>query len=277
MRWFVSLKAFGDFIIACNHLRFSENSSNGLLCGTYLKPLSKAINFQGNVEWLDIGDSGVPALFDLRKFGLLAAATSGLTLRGLIHDRVAANDRLVFDRVGWRQKFLSRNIPFFQIANGQPNIYLDYERFLSESISPLVEYPSSKAITIGIFPDSRLATKQLSNALVATIFHDLISSGLDPQVVYVGNKSIPRALNARCIDGFESLVECIQNFDLIISADSLPAHIAEFFGKPIFVFSAVENNYWLPKSSFLNGRHALFNEVHKCREWALSMQKDGQN
>ena len=33
MRWFVSLKAYCDFIIACNFLRVEEEVTNVLLCG----------------------------------------------------------------------------------------------------------------------------------------------------------------------------------------------------------------------------------------------------
>lgn len=273
MRWFVSLKAYGDFIIASNALRAGEIPTNVLLCGGHLRPLMKAVGYQGNVEWLETGDAGVPALFDLRKFGLLSAISSGLALRRLIHGRVAANDQLVFDRVGWRQNFLAGGTPTAQIATGQPNIYLDYERFLSESVNRRVEGPIQKTSRIGIFPDSRLATKQLGNELVSKIFRDLISLGCDPQVVYVGNKPMDAGLNVRCINGFDALVECIQEFDLIISADSLPAHVAEYFGRPVFVFSPVDNHYWLPKSAFLNGRFALFGEIQKCREWVLSLQK----
>ena len=273
MRWFVSLKAYGDFIIACNYLRFAEESENVLLCGSHLRPLIKAVGYQGNVEWLETGDAGVPALFDLRKFGLLSAISSGLTLRRLIHGRVAANDQLVFDRVGWRQNFLAGGLLTVQIATGQPNIYLDYEHFLLESVNRRVVGSIQKTSRIGIFPDSRLATKQLGSALVSRVFRDLIGLGCDPQVVYVGDKQMDAGLNVRIVNGFDALIECIREFDIIISADSLPAHVAEYFGRPVFIFSPVDNHYWLPKSAFLNGRFALFCEIHKCREWVLSLQK----
>lgn len=273
MRWFVSLKAYGDFIIASNALGAYGSPGDILLCGSHLRPLMKAVGYQGNVEWLETGDAGVPPLFDLRKFGLLSAISSGLTLRRLIHGCVAANDQLVFDRVGWRQNVLAGGTPTAQIATGRPNIYLDYEQFLSESVNRQVEVPIQKTSRIGIFPDSRLAAKQLGDALVSRVFRDLIGLGCDPQVVYVGAKPMELGLNIRSINGFDALVECIQEFDLIISADSLPAHIAEYFGRPIFVLSPVDNHYWLPKSAFLNGRFALFGEIQKCSEWVLSLQK----
>jgi hypothetical protein len=273
MRWFVSLKAYGDCIIASHALRSYGSLGDILLCGSHLRPLMKAVGYQGNVEWLETGDAGVPAFFDLRKFGLLSAISSGLTLRRLINCRVAVNDQLVFDRVGWRQNFLAGGTPTAQVASGQPNIYLDYERFLSGRVNYQAESPIQKTSRIGIFPDSRLATKQLSDALVSRIFRDLIGLGCDPQVVYIDGKPMDAGMKVRIVNGFGALIECIREFDLIISADSLPAHVAQYFERPVFVFSPVNNHYWLPKSAFLNGRFALFGEIQKCRDWVLSLQK----
>ena len=77
----------------------------------------------------------------------------------------------------------------------------------------------------------------------------------------------------RCISGFDSLVKSIKEFDLIVSADSLPAHIAEYFGINVFVFSPVDNHYWLPKSAFLNGAYAKFDEVIKFKKWLSRIKR----
>lgn len=47
----------------------------------------------------------------------------------------------------------------------------------------------------------------------------------------------------------------------MISADSLPAHLAEYRGTPAFVASPVTNPYWLPSRAF-TGRHwGLFDQM----------------
>ena len=272
MRWFISVKSYGDFIIASNALRAHGSHSDALLCGSHLRPLMSAIDYKGNIEWLETGDDGVPAFFDVGKFGILSAIASGVTLHRSINKNISANDLLVFDRLGWRQKFLAGLKPKAEVASGLPNIYLDYENFLSSGIDSRVELPLKKVKKIGIFPDSRLSTKKIDPVLVSKIFHDLSVLGCDPQAVYVGGSPIIPRINICVVNSFEMLVAAIRDFDIIISADSLPAHLAEFFGKPIFVISPVNNNYWLPKSAFLNGRFSLFSDKKKCIDWVASLR-----
>lgn len=271
MRWFISVKSYGDFIIASNALRTNGSHSDALLCGSHLRPLMTAIDYKGNIEWLETGGDGVPAFFDVRKFGILSAIASGVTLHRLINEHVAANDLLVFDRLGWRQNFLAGLKPKAEIASGLPNIYLEYENFLSSGVNSRIELPLKKAKKIGIFPDSRLTTKQIDPVLVSKIFHDLSVLGCDPQVVYVGGSPIIPGINICVVNSFEMLVDAIRDFDVIISADSLPAHLAEFFEKPTFVISPVNNNYWLPKSAFLNDRFSLFDDEKKCIDWVARL------
>lgn len=273
MRWFISVKSYGDFIIASNALRANGSHSDSLLCGSHLRPLMTAIDYKGNIEWLETGGDNVPAFFDVRKFGILSAIASGVTLHRLINEHVAANDLLVFDRLGWRQNFLAGLKLKAHIATGKTNIYLDYEQFLSKDVNNRVELPVKNVTKIGIFPDSRLAKKQLGPTLVSKIFHDLIKLGCDPQVVYVGSNPTRLGINNSVVNGFDALIDRVRDFDIIISADSLPAHLAEYFEKPVFVISPVNNNYWLPKSAFLNGRFSLFCDVRKCTDWVAHLRR----
>jgi hypothetical protein len=47
---------------------------------------------------------------------------------------------------------------------------------------------------------------------------------------------------------------------LVISADSLPAHIAEIKGFKPVVVSPIDNSYWLPQTSFHSGAWSLFED-----------------
>jgi len=168
----------------------------------------------------------------------------------------------VFDRMGWRQRFLAFGRHSTDIISGKPNIYLDYEAFMGIEEVPSYELasPSFKG-RIGIFPDSRLVSKRIPESLLERIRETLKILGYQPEIVYTGAHSE--------INTFEALIEKIIAFDAIVSADSLPAHMAEYFGRPMFVMSSVSNDYWLPKTAYLQGGHALFGSMgDELLSWA---------
>jgi hypothetical protein len=274
MRWFIFLKSYGDFIIACNYLRFENNNDYKLLCGNHLKSLSNAVGYEGSVVWIETGNSGVPAFFDIRKSGFCAGMMSGLKLHNQINNCISVNDQLIFDKLGWRNNFLAGRMSTTQIATTDTNIYLDYERFLNFRTNNDNNKIIKKIPKIGIFPDSRMTVKKINNELVSEIYNQLIKIDCDPQLVYITTNSFNSSLNFRCINGFDALVESIRNFDLIISADSLPAHLAEYFGLPVFVFSPIPNHYWLPKSAYVHNRFSLFNDKFKYLEWVSNMKEN---
>lgn len=249
-RWFVSLKAYGDLVIACHHLRHSKAASDVLLCGEHLRPLLVALKYKGNVAWLATGENGVPSFFDMRLRGVRAALRSGLHLRNQLRKNSEEGDFLVFDSLGWKQKVLAGSCQRQQIANGQPNIYLDYERFLGLELPESMFRGVTRPLRIGVFPDSRIATKALPDDLLNQIVNVVDLAGNSAQVLRAGPGLV--------VDGFESLIRHINACDAIISADSLPAHIAEYCGKPVFVFSPRPNPYWLPKTAFIQQWHELF-------------------
>jgi ADP-heptose:LPS heptosyltransferase len=66
---------------------------------------------------------------------------------------------------------------------------------------------------------------------------------------------------------FNSLVDKLREYYFVLSADSLPAHLAEFFILPIFVIGPRPNKYWLPQSSFEHNSCAVFDDLRPLRDW----------
>jgi hypothetical protein len=266
MRCFLSFKAYGDLVIACHHLR--ENSSAGevLVCADHLRPLLRALAYPGPTVFLDGGESGVPALFDIRKQGVVAAARSAVSLRHAIGAVTQPGDMLVFDRIGWRQRYLAAGRASVDVISGRPNIYLDYEAFLGTCAAHPVNLSALASVgKIGIFPDSRVAAKQIPDSLVRKIADALHLAGHEVRIVRAGPGGE--------VDTFEALVERIGSFAAIVSADSLPAHIAEYIGRPMFIFSPVANTYWLPKTALAQESHALFRDsLDRLHSWVKSNQ-----
>ena len=59
---------------------------------------------------------------------------------------------------------------------------------------------------------------------------------------------------------FSLMANAVRAARVVISADSMPAHMAEYFGVPVFVMSPSPNAYWLPKSCIDSGRWSLFSD-----------------
>jgi len=265
VRYFPSFKAFGDLVIACHHLCLLDTKDDVLLCADHLRPLLDALGYSRPVKWLNNHLEGVPALFDIRKQGTLAAARSAWSLRRSVRDATSSCDTLVFDRVGWRQRWISAERPVLEIASGEKNIYLDYEKFLGLQPSRARREDSRKVLKrLGIFPDSRVASKQIPQDLVTQMADTLRRLDIEARVVRTG------ALQET--NTFEGLVANLKTWDAVISADSLPAHLAEYLGLPIFVVTSQPNPYWLPKSAFIQENFAQFSaSVEMVKKWVGSL------
>lgn len=265
MRKFLALKSFGDTVIACHHLRALASPEDELVCAGHLRSLLVALGYPGAVSWLANGENGVPAFFDIRKHGVWAALKSATRLKRSILTTRSAGDSIVFDRLGWRQRYLAAGMPCEDVVAGTHNIYLDYEAFFGRVHPGVVGCGCVRGV-VGIFPDSRIAAKELPEPLVQAVSECLKAAGYDFRVV--------RAGDGREISTFEGLVETVQSFSGIVSADSLPAHLAEYFGKPSFVFSPAPNPYWLPKSAYLNGNHSIFGApLDGLQRWILNREE----
>jgi ADP-heptose:LPS heptosyltransferase len=152
------------------------------------------------------------------------------------------------------------------------NIYETYARFLethgiaTRELPSLPRNPSARAV--GIFPESRLASKTLSPAALATIVEEVVRAGLEPQVIVLEGE-VPEPLSGATVlkieRNFKSLATAIGQLDCVVSADSLPAHLAEYLGKPVFVAAAFTNEYWLPRTCFTAGHWGLIPDASRFR------------
>jgi ADP-heptose:LPS heptosyltransferase len=120
---------------------------------------------------------------------------------------------------------------------------------------------SGNARVVGIFPESRLIEKRLGAPTLSVIVDRIARAGLDPKL-FILDGDVPPRHNFPCVANiprnFASLASAINSVDSVISADSLPAHLAEYFGRPVFVASPFPNEYWLPYGSFTKKRWGIF-------------------
>ena len=272
----VCLKSYGDFVIALRSVQRLSQQHHGdlpeLVAGTHLRALADALPVTSTVRFVgDPAQTHVPAAYDLRRFGVAAALRSLIGLRQDLGGGGRSDIRL-FDRVGWRERMLAggsqlRGLP------AVPNIYLAYAHYFEGHglvVSPSLPLRRQTGLKALVFPASRVNRKVLPRDVINGALSQLRSLGYAAEVLLLEGEQVdlpPNALVNRQPRNFPSLVDAICGADLVVSADSLPAHLGEFFGIPTFVISPQPNEYWLPEAAFATRGWCTFNDAAGLSRW----------
>jgi len=268
MKTFVSLKAFGDLAICLTNVERVPAAQRGaisLLYGSHLTALIEALSPRLACSVLEVGEGGVPSLFDLRRNGLVRAARSARILRrGLLEAFAGTSATAVLDTGGLRERYVTRGVETIVLPSAG-NIYAAYQQFLADAgyaMNPVAAVGVGMRPTLGIFPGSRWPFKNLPLPLINMILDKARKADIPSTLVLLDGERPDlqtEGLHCRVIPrSFGALIDAIDGVDRVISADSLPAHLAERAGKPVFVLSPRLNPYWLPLTSLVHDRHALF-------------------
>jgi ADP-heptose:LPS heptosyltransferase len=264
----VSAKSFGDFVIAHSVLHRIEPEAHDrvrLIAGSHVRDLTTILPEDVRVTFLALAEERVPAIFDVRKRGALSAVRSALWLRRELNELERLDQEvLAFEGLGMRERFIAGGWPVISPQRTR-NIYETYARFLTDRGIPVAS--ATMAVTgapirlVGIFPESRLAAKTLNEATVATIMQRVSLAGFEARL-FIMEGDPTTAAEADCVvripRNFESLAAAIRSVDCVISADSLPAHLADYFARPVFVAAPVANEYWLPNGCYSAQSWGLF-------------------
>ena len=273
----ITLKAFGDFMIAYSALlRFigvHPTADIQLLAGEHVRPLGRALGVPEE-KVLYIGGSSlkdVPAGFDVRRSGLWAAWRSLAALRQAVHSAQPVHRQLVFDRLGLREQFIGGGRSRLALPREAPNIYLAYDaHFLAGTATAPRFKVGSAARRALIVAASRVPRKVLPREVIAQVHRQLADRGVAAQVLLLEGEQVevPRSVGlVRLPRQFSALISSLRETDIVVSADSLPAHIGEHLGKPTFVISPAPNPYWLPRAAFLQGGHGVFGDLGNLDTW----------
>lgn len=267
----LQLKAFGDFVIAtaaAERVMVHERARIQMMIGRHLRPLCAAIAPQFHTVELENSETGVPSLFDVRRHGIPAALRSAWNVRRSVATAPVPHDALILmDHVGPRERFVIGSRTNVSFPAEAANIYAGYEMLLRNAGLTLALGQNKEARApqrVGIFPGSRIAAKNLPPDLVARIMAEGPASGVETQLFLLDGErpdleagDLPHTIVQR---SFTALCNAIAGVDLVISADSLPAHLAERAEKDVFVFTPRPNPFWMPPSVIRHDRWSLFDD-----------------
>lgn len=262
---FVQVKAFGDLTIAAASLRRvpeSELGRFGLLISPHLGELVDALAPRCRVETLPITDRSTPAFFDPQKRGVVERMRSAWSLRRSLAGTVAGST-LVMRHLTGRNRFITGVCSAVALPVAD-NIYAAYDAFFGSLVGDLVTpaaSPSSRVRRLAICPYSRIAAKNIPADVVLAVWEVCARAGYVAELLLLEGElhEHPHVIPATVIPRrFAALGDALASYAGVISADSLPAHLAEYRGTPAFVVSPHPNEYWLPAHAYARNSWGLF-------------------
>lgn len=278
---FFQMQGFGDLVILCNILKnyTINNENNFIIMGSYLTNLFNELSLDIKTIIYKLDGEDIPPIYNLKNDGIIKGYFNGLEIRNLLSNNYKEEIfYLIFDYGqvnygGIRERFFSFNLPKIFIEAKQ-NVYLTYIDFLKEKNNfkhiPQTNDSGINNKIVSIFPSSRQKRKVIPENILNILIHKSKKLGLIPKIYDVGNENqYSEDINkyAKILPKtFKSVIKAINNSSMVISSDSVAAHIAEFYKKPIYVFSPIRNNYWLPLSSYENKFSSEFNNFRSNTE-----------
>jgi hypothetical protein len=273
----MSLRAFGDFVISCTAVGYATRlpdavSDLTVLAGEHLESLARALDVMNSTRFLASGPD-VPPAFNVRRAGVTRAFGSLIRLRRLLR-YIPKDAHLLFHDYGWRDALIGLGHSHGGLEPAG-NIYLAYERTLLSAGFQVRTAPATQAATlrsgvVRIIPSARWAHRRIPAPVISRICTEVMERGMHAEVVELEGEGsdLPGNVPVRIIKrNFASLIEVIRTSDIAVTADSLPAHLAEYLGVPVFVMSPIAKEYWLPRSCFVGDAWSLFTDNSAFSSW----------
>jgi ADP-heptose:LPS heptosyltransferase len=240
-RVIVSIKSFGDFLIPISVLDNLNITDFTILTLPQNKELYEILNSTVTVEYLCMIKK-TPAFFDIKNKGILNALNDFNKIKKefiLLKNQKKSFDFYI-DNSDFRYSLLLSGFTRKSIYNENSNIYLDYLTCFSVDKTLSIYKNSKKIKKASIFPDSRLKSKQISSNDLESIKKLFNLMGISYNI-YCYNDEI----SGNSYESFDELKSLILDSDLIVSADSLAAHLAFYLKIPVFTVLNRKNDYWL--------------------------------
>ena len=292
----VFLRSFGDFTIAISVLRKSSILEGYIFYASkHLEPLyidlkNSLPDIDLNIHFIDLKIKkkvfgfftnkhsielhSFRELMNLRRWvrdeGLGVKELTGLGVeefRGLEGGRT----QLFFEqrRKQWMiAPFIGGIFPY--IHKKSRNIYDSYLKHFGVAPEMLAfsTHPTNAIHTILVLPESRKKSKSFQPSFIHELASILIKNEFDVTTAFFKNISTVHDGKVATHDSFTDLIRLIQAADLVITADSLPAHLAQLLGKPHFVYyESKPNQEWTTPFCNLNKAFGEMGELSSLQTY----------
>jgi ADP-heptose:LPS heptosyltransferase len=273
----VSLKALGDFVIAANVIsRLNQNKNSiGIIAGSHLKDIAVALGVTENVQFIGrYSYPKIPPTFNFKKSRILESFADIVYLRNQI-GQIAGHTQLVFDQPGIRELFIGFGRNSLYLPRDTPNIYLAYEKLFTDigvSFYQPPKTPKRQIKKVVIIPGARVQFRNIPRSVISRVLKILKNREIDFSVITFAGEDLDVPLYSNMVvlpRDFGSLISSIKSADLVLSADSLPAHLSFYLDIPVFVFTPIPawTIKWLPLSAYRSKAFADFSDETAFGNW----------
>lgn len=255
---YIPIRAFGDFTITTAVVKNHFAEKLPVILPDYLRDLYDILNASECFTIVDkIGLKRSPAFFELHKVKKLPDAIRLLREILFINNHLNHQDNYLFD---YSNKRLNIFFKHFSYPAKNGNIYHAkinmLEKYLPKSEKPrAVSLKNNEFKKVVFFPGSRKASKVISTGLVDAI----LNSGSFGNIKLAYHQSENPPPGAIIFNDFETLKDLVTENDFVISADSLPLHMAYYFSVPHFcIYNNFLNTQWLTPYIERNNYHTVY-------------------
>lgn len=257
----VFLRSFGDFTIAISVLRKSSILEGyDFYASKHLEPLY--IDLKNSLPDIDLNIHFIDLEIKKKVFGFftnkhsieLHSFRELMNLRRWV--RGMSNGDVYFEqrRKQWMiAPYMGKTFPY--IHKKSRNIYQSYfQHFGVEQGLLSIHNPArSELKKILVLPESRKPSKSFKRLFIHQLTKSLLGQGFEVTTGFF--KKLPFQTEGKFAVhvAFADLIHLIKEADLVVTADSLPAHLAQLLGKPHFVYyEAKPNQEWTTPFCNLN-------------------------
>ncbi|HEV8409464.1 MAG TPA: glycosyltransferase family 9 protein [Gemmatimonadaceae bacterium] len=250
----ISLLSYGDNLISLTLLSRLRDRSGIAIVGS-----AHTAQIAGFFPGLDIPVSvefdSVPAFYDVRMRGVMAAVREAITFRRRMARWVRAGDSLILEHDDARSRALLRfpGVTLFE-PKRVANVYEDRRSMLQTVFNQQIALEPARVLSapprrVTINPASRVRQKSMPSRILSVLVSSLKARDIEIQLIDPEQEH--RALASR-VDGhhvgttLDEAVALIRRSDLYIGADSLLMHFAYYCGTPAIVLFNETNLYFAP-------------------------------
>jgi ADP-heptose:LPS heptosyltransferase len=247
---YLPIRSFGDFIITAAIIKSNFSEKVPIIIPDYITDIFEAINGGKYFEPVGvISYKNQPAFFELYKVKDVANIKRLITDVLMLRSFVNKKDHYILDYSSRRINFTGAH---FVWPSKNENIYEAKATLLTrEGLIGLQKPEATERLSgtkiqkIIIVPDSRLFEKSIDTGLISSIIN-----AFKPVEIKIArfSKEISADKNVISYSSFQQLIQLISTADLIISAESLPYHLANYLDKPHFVIYKESRHF---KSTFM--------------------------
>lgn len=249
---YLPIRSFGDFIITAAIVKDNFIEAVPVILPDYLTEIFKAIEGDKYFEITGtISYNNQPAFFEMYKVRDIKNIKRLVNDMLILQKTINKKDEYILDYSSKRLFFTGAKFiwpqPDENIYDSKLNLLINKGLLsVADIAAPMVKAIEPGSPTkILLLPDSRISEKSINDELIRQLVKQLNEFNINTGYFSFGKITAPGQL---LYSNFMELIELVSAYDLVISAESLPYHLANFLNKPHFVIYNQSKHF---KSSFM--------------------------